>query len=226
MRCHEMSCSVMEPVSAPAVCKALQPPCRSAVPDAPLPEERSPRAHNARPAARARPPARCGGAVPSTLDVMFCHEEAVRCHGMSCSPCAGIMFCGRSGHKAPVSDTSPGHVLRFARPCVFGMGLSFRALFVPSIPPPAPPCGGTLFRAYPAPARGRAFRGGAVRAPDCACARSREGEARTPGTPVPPPSQAFSAPTRTDAASGCRFLPTYMGKAFPWSMPNKEFLQK
>ena len=42
-------------------------------PDAPLPEERSPRAHNARPAARPRPRARDGGAVPSTVDVMLCH---------------------------------------------------------------------------------------------------------------------------------------------------------
>ena len=40
-------------------------------PDTPLPEERSPRAHNARPAAHPR--ARSGGAVPSTVDVMFCH---------------------------------------------------------------------------------------------------------------------------------------------------------
>ena len=59
-------------VSAPLVCKALQPPCRSAVPDAPSPEEHSSRAHNARPPARA-PACAGGGAVPSTVDVMKCH---------------------------------------------------------------------------------------------------------------------------------------------------------
>ena len=69
-----MSCFVMGPVSAPVVCKALQPPCRSAVPDAPLPEERPSRAHNARLLARARD----GGAVPSTADVMFRHGGALR----------------------------------------------------------------------------------------------------------------------------------------------------
>ena len=45
-----------------------------------------------------------------------------------------------------------------------------RSRFVPSAPPPAGPCGGTLFRAYrtrsPAPVGA-----GAVCAPDCACAR-------------------------------------------------------
>ena len=99
--CHGMSCFVMGPVYAPAVRKALQPPCRSAVPDAPPPEERSSRAHNARPVARARPPARGGGTLPSTVDVMICHEDAVRCHEMSCSvmrAAGNVMFC----HAGPL----------------------------------------------------------------------------------------------------------------------------
>ena len=76
-KCHEMSCSVMG---------------RSAVPDAPPPEERSPRAHNARPAARARPPARGGRAVP--LPWMSCFVmrrpcDVMKCHVRSCArPCA------------------------------------------------------------------------------------------------------------------------------------------
>ena len=125
----------------------------------------------------------------------------MRCHGMSCSPCAGIMCCARSGHKAPVPDTPLGHVLRFAWPCVFGMGLSFRALFVPFSPPPAPPTAGPCFARIlrpPAPGRGRAFRGGAVRAPDCACAPARA-EAQAQDAPPPPPSQAFSRA----GANGC-----------------------
>ncbi len=111
MECHVLSCG---PVSAPAVCKALQPPCRSAVPDAPLPEERSSRAHNARPAARARTCARSGGAVPSTVDVMLCHggtprdlppetpsrsssHRARTCSGhLSLDRCSG--GSGKSGH--------------------------------------------------------------------------------------------------------------------------------
>ena len=73
VRCHEMSCSVMG---------------RPAVPDAPPPEERSPRAHNARPAARARPPARGGGAVP--LPWMSCFVmrdpcDVMKCHVRSCA---------------------------------------------------------------------------------------------------------------------------------------------
>ena len=44
-------------------------------PDTPLPEERDPRAHNARPAARPRPRARSGGAHSTWMSccVMFCH---------------------------------------------------------------------------------------------------------------------------------------------------------
>ena len=89
-------------------------------------------------------------------------------------------------------------------------GTLFRALFVP-FSPPGRPEGGTLIRAYPARAPARVG-AGAVRAPDCACTRPREGEGL--GAPVPSPSRAFFAPPRTDAASGYRFLPAYTGKMF------------
>ena len=51
--CHGMSCSVMGPVSAPVLRQASQPPCRPTVPDAPVADGGSPRAHIARPLARA-----------------------------------------------------------------------------------------------------------------------------------------------------------------------------
>ena len=72
----------MGPASAPAVCagpavarKASQPPCRSVVPDAPLPEEPASPAHNAR--------AFCGGArAPARARRRA--GPLPECHGMSC----------------------------------------------------------------------------------------------------------------------------------------------
>ena len=58
--------------------------------------------------------------------------------------------------------------LRGFRPVVPASRLR-QGRFVPPVPPPARPCSGTLFRAYP------------VRAPDCACAREGEGETRGAG---------------------------------------------
>ena len=102
-----------------------------AVPDAPPPEERSSRAHNARAAARACPPARCGGAVPSTVDVMICHEGTVRCHGMSCSvmrAAGNVMFC----HAGPLPPgcrrgAPPGLRRELRRGSVAVMRASFQA---------------------------------------------------------------------------------------------------
>ena len=135
--CHELSCFVMGPVSAPAVRKALQPPCRSAVPDAPPPEERSSRAHNARPVARA--PARA----------MRRGRPLHRgCHEMSCSVmCAAgnVMFCHAGRFRRAV-----GAVLLPGCGEGFGGGGRFR-----SCVPPFRQKGGTvsLFRAS---SRGRA----------------------------------------------------------------------
>ena len=106
----------------------------------------------------------------------------MRCHGLSCSPCAGIVSCGRVR----------GYVLRFLRLRVFGMGPSFRALFVPSIPLPVSPGWRDPYSRVMrvcARALGRAFRAGAVCAPDCPGAPPRA--SRTQGATLPSPPRPF-----------------------------------
>ena len=124
------------------------------------------------------------------------------CHEMSCSPCAGVIVCGRSRHRALARGKSSGYVLRFPRLRIFGMGLSFRALFVPFFPPPGCLGSGTLIRAYPAraPAPAGARIAAARFARLIAPARARaKPKGRTQDAPVPPPSQTFFRA----AANGC-----------------------
>ena len=173
MKCHV---SVMGPVSTPAVRKALQPPCRSPLrPSArhcsllaglrfrtPRRRRSAPLARIMCPRLRARLPARAmRRGRPPTVDVMFCHEEAVRCHEMSCSPCAGIMFCGRSGHKAPFRT----------RP--LGMSSGSPGLASSAWISPFEPCSFRSPRRRRLPAAGPCF-ARVLRAPDCAYARPRE----------------------------------------------------
>ena len=97
------------------------------------------------------------------------------CHGPPHLPPAPFPSC-RSAVSGPgrvlPSRTAARPILRSFHPSAFRMSflhpVSFH--FVPFSPPPACPASGTLFRAYRG--RGRAGVGaGAVRAPDCACAR-------------------------------------------------------
>ena len=75
-----------------------------------------------------------------------------------------VMFCHGARRAAPLSarfaEAASARILHVVPPSRFVLPRS-----VP--PPPARPCGGTLFRAYRAPARPRVG-AGAVRAPDCA----------------------------------------------------------
>ena len=141
---------------------------------------------------------------------------AASCHGMSCFVCGWRICCGLFRHEAVLPGRSAGGSVRFARRRVFGMGSSFRSRFVPSAPPAAEPFAARIARAC-ACAWPRALRGGAVRAPDCACAR--EADARRT-FPVGFPKVFFRAGAsakqeakrpRADAAS---FLPTHPSADF------------
>jgi len=78
----------------------------------------------------------------------------VFCHGPAAgSPCFGLS-------------------VRFLRLPVFAMASPFRPSSLRSPPPPRDPDSRVMRAGVRAPVR--AFRGGAVRAPDCACARARE----------------------------------------------------
>ena len=101
-------------------------------------------------------------------------RDRVQCHGMSCF----VMLQMRMAHmlrsfRAWSRPSRPG--FRGVRPVVPAWRLR-QGRSIPPAPPPARLCSGTLSRAYRLRAWPRALRGGAVRAPDCACAR--EGETR------------------------------------------------
>ena len=106
--------------------------------------------------------------------VMGCHDLHAR--GAYAMACPGM----GSGYSIPF----PGLL-------IFGMGLPPQSVFVPFLPPPAAPGGGTLIRAYLARARARVG-AGAVRAPDCPRARGRTQGARLPSVP-----REFFAPGAT-----------------------------
>ncbi len=187
-----MSCSVMGPVSAPVVRKASQPPwsvrgpgrlrCRRSV--------IRPRIMRACPRVRVRVCVAAGPSSPPWMswNVMFCHAARRKCHGLSWS-------------AAPPVPPPPVRIPHAVPP----------SRSVPFSPPPAPPCGGTLFRAYRARARPRVG-AGAVRAPDCPRARGRAQGARLPS--VFRGSLKF-APARTGKRSGSAeavpFLPPLSG---------------
>ncbi len=56
-------------------------------------------------------------------------------------------------HEAAASGRGSRYSIPFPGFCIFGMGSSFRSVFIPFFPPPGLPERRTLFRAYPAPAR-------------------------------------------------------------------------
>ena len=113
MECHDVSCFVMGPASAPVVCagpavarKASNPPCRFMVPDAPLPEARPPPAHDARVSRRCA----CARAREAAAEVGFGHRCLLRGQGRD----------GRSlfrAYRAPVRARAGGRIAaaRFAR---------------------------------------------------------------------------------------------------------------
>ena len=115
----------------------------------------APLARIMRAVARARPPARCGGTLPSTLDVMFRHEGAVRCHEMSCF----VMRAVSAGLSARSSSRAA------ARASAAGIGCSHRCL-LRGQGRNGCPCFARVSRVRACGAAG-AYRGGAVRARDC-----------------------------------------------------------
>ncbi len=121
--------------------------------------------------------------------------------GMSCLPCAGVIICGRSGHR-PSSRAGPW-VYPPVSPASHLRHGSLLSSPVRSVLPAAGlPGGGTLIRAYPArapaPAGARFAAARFVRLIAPARARARA-KARAQDTPVPSPSRAFSRA----AANGC-----------------------
>ena len=79
---------------------------------------------------------------------MECHV----CHAGRQDPVQCVMGChdlyAAGAYPAACSGMGRLHSLRFRRLLVFGTSPSSRSFSVPSAPPLAPPCGGTLFRAY------------------------------------------------------------------------------
>ncbi len=115
---------------------------------------------------------------------MRCHVPScggpVRCHGMSCFACGRRIACSRSGHGAVVSAWCSGIPSGFPG-FRFRHGLSLPSLVAPFSPPPDCPArrdpDSRVMRAGAREPRPRAFRGGAVRAPDCPGAPAREPDA-------------------------------------------------
>ena len=120
------------------------------------------------------------------------------CHGLSCFVMVRMWATHRPWSFRAGAPIIASGLPRFRVP---GMGLCSRSGSIPVSLLPAPaaePCFARNVRAR-ACARQRALRGGAVRAPDCACAR----EGQTPGARLPQvPVVLFLAPARNGRQRG------------------------
>ena len=98
------------------------------------------------------------------------------CHAGRRDPLRYVMRCHvlhtQNAYVVARSGIGSGYSIPFSEFLIFGMGLPCNPSSFCSSRHPASRSGGTLLRAYPARGRlcrrGRAFRGGANRAPDCA----------------------------------------------------------
>ena len=116
----------------------------------------------------------------------------MRAGGTLCDMSWDVMICMHEAHMLwLVRVWVPGIPFRFPGFSSSAWACSPQSVFVPFLPPPAAPGGGTLIRAYPARARARVG-AGAVRAPDCPRARGRTQGARLPSVP-----REFFAPGAT-----------------------------
>ena len=159
---------------------------------------------------------------------MRCHVPScggpVRCHGMSCFACGRRIACSRSGHGAVVSAWCSGYSIRVPRlPFSAWSLLSVRLRSV--LPAAAPSAAGPFFahnaRRRPR-ARPRAYRGGAVRAPDCPGAPAREPDAgrtspvgRIGGFSAPAPTRGEAAPDTSPRACSLFILMMWSRNASP-----------
>ena len=164
--------------------------------------------HRQRPSLRAAPAHvkvhPCSEHTPNPQTI----ESIPGSHAMSCFVCVRRMSCGCFGHSASLRAERARYSVRSSRSGVFGMSPSFQRRFVPSAPPPAPgaaePFSARIARAR-ACAWPRALRGGAVRAPDCACARVSAGAGHT--SPISFP-KVFSRRRETGSKAAPRTPPS------------------